>query len=61
MLYEQMIPEEHSYGHQRRFAKSLVNILGVDGALQACRDNGWAGTLHMLRTEPATMWYLARF
>ena len=57
MLYEQANPEESGYGYQRQFAMSLVDSLGLDAALQVCRDNAWEGALDILLTEPATVWY----
>ncbi len=57
MLYEQANPEESGYDYQRQFAMSPVDSLGLDAALQACRDNAWEGTLDILLIEPATVWY----
>ncbi len=54
---DQANPEESSYNYQRQFALSLVDSLGLDAALQACRENAWEGTLDILLTEPATVWY----
>lgn len=40
---------------QARLAKSLVESLGLDGAISACRANGWDGVLAcLLRPEPIT-------
>lgn len=33
---------------QARLAKSLVESLGLDGAISACRANGWDGVLACL-------------
>lgn len=33
---------------QVRLAKSLVEALGLDGAISACRANGWDGVLACL-------------
>ncbi len=57
MLYEQVDPEGASDHRQRQFAKSLVDILGLDDALQVCRDNGWYGILDILLTEPTNVWH----
>ena len=57
MLYGEANPEESSFDYQRQFAMSLVDSLGLDASLQACRDNAWYGTLDILLTEPATVWY----
>ncbi len=55
MLYEPENPEETSYDYRRQFATSLVDSLGLDAALQVCRDNAWYGTLDILLTEPANV------
>lgn len=34
---------------QARLARSLVDALGLDGAISACRANGWDGVLACLR------------
>ncbi len=57
MLYEQVDPEESGYDYQRQFARSLVDSLGLDDALQVCRDNAWYVTLDILLTEPASVWH----
>ncbi len=57
MLYEQVDPEGASDHRQRQFAKSLVDILGLDDALQVCRDNGWYGILDIRLTEPTNVWH----
>ncbi len=36
-------PEERS--HQEKLAFSLVQNLGIDGAIHACRANSWDGVL----------------
>ncbi len=36
-------PEERS--HQEKLAVSLVQNLGMEGAIQACRANSWDGVL----------------
>jgi hypothetical protein len=36
-------PEERS--HQEKLAFSLVQSLGIDGAIHACRANSWDGVL----------------
>lgn len=36
-------PEERS--HQEKLAVSLVQNLGVDGAIHACQANSWDGVL----------------
>ncbi len=33
---------------QARLAKALVDSLGIDGAISACRANGWDGVLNHL-------------
>ncbi len=33
---------------QVRLALSLVECLGMDGAISACRSNGWGGVLQLL-------------
>ena len=38
--------ENHSY--QRDLAESLVAVLGFDGAVGACQNNGWEGVLTVL-------------
>lgn len=35
---------------QARLAMSLVEALGLDGAISACRANGWDGVLACLLT-----------
>ncbi len=57
MLYGQADPEEASGTYGRQFAMSLVDSLGLDAALQVCRDNGWYGTLDMLLTKPTNVWH----
>lgn len=40
---------------QARLAQSLVEALGLDGAISACRANGWDGVLAcLLGPRPAT-------
>ncbi len=56
MLYEHESPEAASLGAQREFARSLADTLGHQGALQICRDNGWAGIFDLLLDEPVTKW-----
>ena len=34
--------------YQQRFARSLINCLGFDGAMDACRRNCWDGVLDVL-------------
>lgn len=47
------------YAGQARLAVSLVEALGLDGAISACRANGWDGVLACLldprrmETEPS--------
>jgi hypothetical protein len=36
-------PEERS--HQEKLAVSLVQSLGIEGAIHACRANSWDGVL----------------
>ncbi len=40
-------PEERS--HQEKLAVSLVQNLGIDGAIQACQANSWDGVLEYVR------------
>ncbi len=44
--------ENHSY--QRDLAESLVAVLGFDGAVGACQNNGWEGVLTVLVTKRPT-------
>lgn len=42
--------------HQARLARSLVETLGIEGAIYACQANAWAGVLDCVlaqRGEPA--------
>jgi hypothetical protein len=44
-------------GYQRDLATALVAGLGLDAALETCRQNAWEGALGVLldgRTAPAT-------
>ena len=45
--------EENLMAHNRReqakLAMALVENLGLDGAMSACRANGWDGVLEILR------------
>ncbi len=34
-------------------AQNLLRSLGYDGALDACRDKGWMGTLDIIRRKAA--------
>ncbi len=48
-------PEARS--HQEKLAVSLVQNLGIDGAIHACQANSWDGVLEYVRsfsgnTEP---------
>lgn len=56
MLYEHANPEAAGLGHQHEFARSLADSLGLDAALQVCRDNGWDGIWDILRDEPTILW-----
>ena len=41
---EQSIAENNRH-HQEQLAASLVDTLGVEGAVHACRANAWNGVL----------------
>ena len=43
---QKIIP--HGRREQARLALSLVDSLGLDGAIFACRANGWDGVLDIL-------------
>jgi hypothetical protein len=34
--------------YQRDLAEKLVGVMGFDGALDACRNNGWEGVVSVL-------------
>jgi len=43
--------------HQERLATSLIDCLGLEGAIHACQANSWDGVLDRLlarRMHPAT-------
>ena len=48
MIVESQNVMQYDRTEQARLALALVDSLGVDGAIFACRANGWDGVLDML-------------
>lgn len=48
MGYFGIRPMDERQFEQARLAKALVDSLGLDGAISACRANGWDGVLKYL-------------
>jgi len=48
-LRNTVVTKNHSY--QRHFAMSLVRTLGRDGAIDACVQNFWNGTLNIIKND----------
>ncbi len=46
-------PEERS--HQEKLAFSLVQSLGLEGAIHACQANCWDGVLEYVKSYPGTV------
>jgi hypothetical protein len=47
------IETKESNQRQRAFAKSLVDTLGIDKAIQTCRENHWGGVLELVSKNRA--------
>lgn len=45
MTRQEQSTAESNRHHQEQLAASLVNTLGVEGAMHACQANAWAGVL----------------
>lgn len=48
MQHDALTHDRGNACYQRQLADALVAGLGVDGALEACRDNGWQGVVGVL-------------
>ena len=66
MIEENQIVIQNDRREQARLALALVDSLGIDGAIFACRANGWDGVLDLLiggsredrgRTAPAPVFH----
>lgn len=51
MMYEMTNPDEAPAPSQREFAMTLVDRLGLEEAMQVCRDNSWYSIWEILRNE----------
>jgi hypothetical protein len=48
MTAQLSIHERGNDYYQRDLAAKLVRVMGFDGALDACRNNGWEGVVSVL-------------
>ena len=48
MIFEKCILQQKRI-EQAKLAMALVDNLGLDGAIHACRANGWDGVLDVIR------------
>lgn len=51
MMYEMTNPDEAPAPSQREFAMTLADRLGIEEAMQVCRDNSWYSIWEILRVE----------
>lgn len=51
MMYEMTNPDEAPAPSQREFAMTLADKLGIEEAMQVCRDNSWYSIWEILRVE----------
>lgn len=49
MMYEMTNPDEAPAPSQHEFAMTLVDRLGIEEAMQVCRDNSWYSIWEILR------------
>ena len=49
MIFEKCILQQKRI-EQAKLAMALVDNLGLDGAIHACRANGWDGVLEILHS-----------
>ncbi len=51
MMYEMTSPDEAPPPSQLEFAMTLVDRLGLEEAMQVCRDNSWYSIWDILRNN----------
>ena len=52
-MAKQISPNERN-GARQDFARSLLALLGFEGALRACQENGWDGVREeLLKIKPS--------
>ncbi len=52
---------DHDHPHpaasaRRKLAENLINSVGRSGAIHACYENLWYGTLDVILEQPTTDW-----
>ena len=55
MMYEMTNPDEAPQPSQREFAMSLADSMGVEEAMQVCRDNSWYCIWDILRDQETAL------
>ena len=51
MRNERRAPDIGNRTYQRQMAENLIRSLGMDGAIDACFQNEWIGTLEVILKE----------
>ena len=54
MRNEPLVTDNGNRTYQRQMAENLIQSLGMDGAIDACFQNDWIGTLSIiLKDDPS--------
>ena len=56
MRNDRRAPDIGNRAYQRKLAENLIRSLGMDGAIDACFQNDWIGTLEViLKGDPSAL------